>query len=90
MPAGSVLFWLGGVLHGAGANVTADEWRYGMILTYNLSFLRQEENQHVSMPKRFAYRSRYRPVSGSARTTATASASMTPGPCSERDGCRAP
>ena len=50
MPAGSVLFWLGGVLHGAGANVTADEWRYGMILTYNLSFLRQEENQHVSMP----------------------------------------
>ncbi|MDG1366471.1 MAG: phytanoyl-CoA dioxygenase family protein [Acidimicrobiales bacterium] len=50
MPAGSVLFWLGGVLHGAGANVTDDEWRYGMILTYNLSFLRQEENQHVSMP----------------------------------------
>ena len=50
MPAGSVLFWLGGVLHGAGANVTDDEWCYGMILTYNLSFLRQEENQHVSMP----------------------------------------
>ena len=50
MPAGSVLFWAGGTLHGAGANVTDDEWRYGMILTYNLSFLRQEENQHVSMP----------------------------------------
>lgn len=50
MPAGSVLFWLGGVLHGAGANVTDDDWRYGMILTYNLSFLRQEENQHVSFP----------------------------------------
>ncbi|MGA0238863.1 MAG: phytanoyl-CoA dioxygenase family protein [Acidimicrobiales bacterium] len=50
MPVGSVLFWLGGVLHGAGANVTADDWRCGMILTYNLSFLRQEENQHVSMP----------------------------------------
>ena len=50
MPVGSVLFWLGGVLHGAGANVTVDDWRYGMILTYNLSFLRQEENQHVSMP----------------------------------------
>ena len=31
--AGSVLFWLGGTLHGAGANVS-DEWRYGVILTY--------------------------------------------------------
>lgn len=50
MPAGSVLFWLGGTLHGAGANVTADEWRYGVVLTYTLDWLRQEENQHVSMP----------------------------------------
>lgn len=50
MPPGSVLFWLGGTLHGAGANVTGDEWRYGMILTYNLSWLRQEENQHLSFP----------------------------------------
>lgn len=50
MTAGSVLFWLGGTLHGAGANVTADDWRYGVVLTYNLGWLRQEENQHVSMP----------------------------------------
>lgn len=50
MPAGSVLFWLGGTLHGAGANSTDDDWRYGVVLTYNLSWLRQEENQHVSMP----------------------------------------
>ena len=50
MPAGSVLFWLGGTLHGAGANTTADEWRYGIVLTYTLGWLRQEENQHVSMP----------------------------------------
>ncbi len=50
MPAGSVLVWLGGTLHGAGANVTADDWRYGVILTYSLSWLRQEENQHLSMP----------------------------------------
>ncbi len=50
MPAGSVLVWLGGTLHGAGANVTADAWRYGVVLTYNLGWLRQEENQHVSMP----------------------------------------
>jgi ectoine hydroxylase-related dioxygenase (phytanoyl-CoA dioxygenase family) len=50
MPAGSVLFWLGGTLHGAGANVTDDDWRYGIILTYTLDWLRQEENQHLSIP----------------------------------------
>ena len=50
MPAGSVLFWLGGTLHGAGANVTEADWRYGIVLTYTLGWLRQEENQHLSMP----------------------------------------
>ena len=50
MPAGSVLFWLGGTLHGAGANVTENDWRYGIVLTYTLGWLRQEENQHLSMP----------------------------------------
>ena len=50
MPAGSVLVWLGGTLHGAGANVTENSWRRGIILTYALGWLRQEENQHVSMP----------------------------------------
>lgn len=50
MPAGSVLFWLGGTLHGGGANITADEWRYGIVLTYTLGWLRTEENQHLSMP----------------------------------------
>ena len=50
MHAGSVLFWLGGTLHGAGANVTDDDWRYGIVLTYNLGWLRQEENQNLSMP----------------------------------------
>ena len=50
MPAGSVLFWLGGTLHGAGANVTENDWRYGVVLTYTLDWLRQEENQHLSMP----------------------------------------
>jgi len=49
MPAGSILFWLGGTLHGAGANVT-DDWRYGIVLTYTLGWLRQEENQHLSIP----------------------------------------
>ena len=49
MPAGSVLFWLGGLLHGAGAN-TSQDWRYGVILTYSLGWLRQEENQYLNVP----------------------------------------
>jgi ectoine hydroxylase-related dioxygenase (phytanoyl-CoA dioxygenase family) len=48
MKAGSVLFWLGGTLHGAGSNVT-DTWRKGVILTYSLGWLRQEENQYMSL-----------------------------------------
>jgi ectoine hydroxylase-related dioxygenase (phytanoyl-CoA dioxygenase family) len=50
MPAGSVLFWLGGALHGAGANVSED-WRYGVILTWSLGWLRQEENQYLDLPR---------------------------------------
>jgi len=48
MPAGSVLYWLGGTLHGAGANVSND-WRYGVILSYSLGWLRQEENQYLDV-----------------------------------------
>ena len=50
MPSGSVLFWMGGLLHGAGANIS-DEWRYGVILTYSLGWLRQEENQALAIPQ---------------------------------------
>ena len=50
MPAGSVLYWMGGLLHGAGNN-TADDWRYGVILTYSLSWVRQEENQSLDLPR---------------------------------------
>jgi ectoine hydroxylase-related dioxygenase (phytanoyl-CoA dioxygenase family) len=50
MPAGSVLLWMGGTLHGAGANRTADEWRYGVFLSYSLGWLRQEENQYIDTP----------------------------------------
>lgn len=49
MPAGSVLFWMGGLLHGAGEN-TSEEWRYGIILTYSLGWVRQEENQYLDVP----------------------------------------
>jgi ectoine hydroxylase-related dioxygenase (phytanoyl-CoA dioxygenase family) len=55
MPAGSVLFWLGGTLHGAGANTSSD-WRYGVILTYSLGWLRQEENQYLDVPPQVAER----------------------------------
>lgn len=44
MQAGSVLLWLGGTLHAAGPNVTADEWRRGVFISYSLGWLRTEEN----------------------------------------------
>ena len=50
MPAGSVLFWMGGLLHGAGAN-TSQDWRYGVILTYSVGWVRQEENQYLNVPR---------------------------------------
>ena len=53
MPAGSVLYWLGGTLHGAGAN-TSQDWRYGIILTYSLGWVRQEENQYLNVPPEIA------------------------------------
>jgi hypothetical protein len=54
MPAGSVLYWMGGLLHGAGAN-TSQDWRYGVILTYSAGWLRQEENQYLNVtPERLA------------------------------------
>ena len=49
MPKGSVLVWMGGTLHAAGAN-TSDEWRYGIILSYSLGWLRQEENMYLDLP----------------------------------------
>lgn len=53
MPAGSVLLWMGGTLHGAGANVS-DNWRFGVFLSYSLGWLRQEENQYVDTPYELA------------------------------------
>ena len=55
MPAGSVLYWLGGTLHGAGAN-TSQDWRYGIILTYSAGWVRQEENQYLDVPPEVAQR----------------------------------
>jgi ectoine hydroxylase-related dioxygenase (phytanoyl-CoA dioxygenase family) len=53
MPAGSVLLWMGGTLHGAGAN-RSEQWRFGVFLSYSLGWLRQEENQYLDVPPSLA------------------------------------
>ena len=54
MPRGSVMIYLGSVWHGGGANVSADDWRTGMICGYSLGWLRQEENQYLAVPPEVA------------------------------------
>jgi ectoine hydroxylase-related dioxygenase (phytanoyl-CoA dioxygenase family) len=49
MTRGSVLFYTGSVYHGGGAN-HSDATRIGVNITYNLSWLRQEENQYLAVP----------------------------------------
>lgn len=53
MPRGSVLFYLGSVLHGGGAN-RSDRPRIGLVNTYSLGWLRQEENQYLTIPQAVA------------------------------------
>ncbi len=53
MPAGSVLFYTGSLYHGAGAN-RSEHVRYGLNITYAVSWLRQEENQYLSCPAEIA------------------------------------
>ncbi len=43
MPAGAGMIYTGRVLHGAGANATVDEWRFGLHLSYVLGWLTPEE-----------------------------------------------
>lgn len=53
MPAGSVLLYTGSLYHGAGAN-RSQGTRFGVNLTYALSWLRQEENQYLAVPAEVA------------------------------------
>src|ERR1700691_4294677 len=53
MEKGSVLFYSGSVNHGGGANRT-DQVRIGLNITYNLAWLRQEENQYLATPSEIA------------------------------------
>ena len=49
MPRGSVLFYVGSVWHGGGANTT-DRARLGVILEYVASWLRPQENHFLAVP----------------------------------------
>ena len=49
MPAGSIVLYTGRTVHGGGANTT-DETRIGVNIDYALGWLRQEENQYLSVP----------------------------------------
>jgi len=53
MVCGSVLFYSGSVYHGGGAN-RSDATRIGLNITYNVAWLRQEENQYLSVPREVA------------------------------------
>jgi len=53
MPAGSVFFYTGAVYHGGGAN-NSMQTRYGLNITYVVSWLRQEENQYLAVPAEIA------------------------------------
>jgi ectoine hydroxylase-related dioxygenase (phytanoyl-CoA dioxygenase family) len=53
MAAGSVLFYTGSLYHGGGAN-RSDAVRLGCNLTYTAAWLRQEENQYLSVPREIA------------------------------------
>lgn len=49
MPAGSLLMYVGSLIHGAGAN-RSNAARCGVALHYCLGWLRQEENQYLAVP----------------------------------------
>lgn len=53
MEAGSALFYTGSLYHGAGAN-RSQEVRIGCNITYTVGWLRQEENQYLSVPREVA------------------------------------
>ena len=65
MAKGSLLLYLGSVLHGGGAN-RSDAPRMGLINTYCLGWLRQEENHYLAIPREVAdsYPERIRALMG--------------------------
>jgi ectoine hydroxylase-related dioxygenase (phytanoyl-CoA dioxygenase family) len=53
MTKGSCLLYTGKVYHGGGAN-RSDTTRVGLNITYDVAWLRQEENQYLSVPREIA------------------------------------
>lgn len=53
MSTGSCLLYTGKVYHGGGAN-RSDATRVGLNITYDVAWLRQEENQYLSVPRQIA------------------------------------
>ena len=53
MPVGSALLYLGSTLHGGGANRSSAP-RLGLVNTYALGWLRQEENLYLKVPRETA------------------------------------
>ncbi len=53
MPKGSALIYYGSLWHSGGAN-NSDAARTGLVFSYNLGWLRQAENQYLSVPKDIA------------------------------------
>ncbi len=51
MPAGSLLVFDGALWHSGGGNTTKDQRRRSINLNFNLSWLRQQENQYVGIPR---------------------------------------
>jgi ectoine hydroxylase-related dioxygenase (phytanoyl-CoA dioxygenase family) len=55
MSRGSVVLYLGSTVHGGGANLS-EQSRTGINVDYSLGWLRQEENQYLSVPRDVAAR----------------------------------
>ena len=51
MKAGSLLVWDGALWHAGGANKTSDEIRRSVNLNFNVSWLRQQENLYLGVPR---------------------------------------
>jgi len=49
MTAGSALIWIGGTFHAGGRNAS-DAPRTGLTMSWDLGYLRQEENHYLTMP----------------------------------------
>lgn len=54
MKSGSLLMWAGGMWHAGGANVSRHRERQALFMSHNLSFLRQQENQFIGVPREVA------------------------------------